>query len=494
MTAELPPGPMRAEALQMLVLVRVYDDSFLDAAELGRRALADCPDQSGLRVDILTVLAFTELNIGRIEAAVAPADEAVALAEHLELAEPLGQALGMRSMIQFMSGDGVIEADLQRAVALENPHARTPLPFRPNVQAALIRGWAGEYDNARDTLTAIGRRCLAAGEEGEILFIAFHLVMFDIWRGELPRAAAVADDAMRRAHELGGVASMFLAVSAQAVVAAHRGQTEEARRHLASAMTAGQDSGFVFMLSGVLATQGFLEISLGDHAQALAALRPLLPMTEVMPRFSEIIVCRYLPDAVEAMIYLGHLDDAEPYIETLERNGVRLDRAWMLAVGARCRAMLIAARGDIAGAATHASLAVSLHDQVPMPIERARSLLLLGKLQRRLRHRSAAHAALMEALGTFDAVGAQLWVNQARVELDRGGSRTRANSSQLTPAEQRVADLAVSGMSNHDIASALFVTRKTVEVNLSRIYRKLGIRSRTELYHAVHQRPGPANL
>ena len=184
------------------------------------------------------------------------------------------------------------------------------------------------------------------------------------------------------------------------------------------------------------------------------------------------------------MIQLGRLDEAEPLIDTLERNGARLDRPWMLAVGMRCRAMLQAAHGDLSTATTTAELAMTQHQRLPMPFERARTQLLLGQLQRRQRHRDAATATLHEAQQTFHQLGTTLWADRAAAELARGTSgRRRAEG--LTPSEQRVAELAVSGMTNRDIAATLFISPKTVEINLSRIYRKLNIRSRIELYKAL---------
>jgi len=101
----------------------------------------------------------------------------------------------------------------------------------------------------------------------------------------------------------------------------------------------------------------------------------------------------------------------------------------------------------------------------------------------RQRHREAATATLREAQHTFQQLGTTLWARRAGTELTRGTSgRPRADG--LTPSEQRVAELAVSGLSNRDIAATLFISPKTVEVNLSRIYRKLDIRSRIELYKA----------
>ena len=131
-----------------------------------------------------------------------------------------------------------------------------------------------------------------------------------------------------------------------------------------------------------------------------------------------------------------------------------------------------------------AELAMTEHQRVPMPFERARTQLLLGQLQRRQRQREAGAATLREALRTFEDLGTQLWAERAKTELARGISG-RQRTDGLTPAEQRVAELAVSGMGNRDIAASLFISPKTVEVNLSRIYRKLNIHSRVELYRAL---------
>jgi DNA-binding CsgD family transcriptional regulator len=179
------------------------------------------------------------------------------------------------------------------------------------------------------------------------------------------------------------------------------------------------------------------------------------------------------------MIALDRLDDAERIIGVLESNGRRLDRAWMLAVGARCRSMLLAARGDIDAASETAERALREHQRLAMPFELARTQLVVGQLQRRQRRREAAGATLREALATFEDLGAPLWAERARAELNRAtGTRTRA---ELTASEQRVAELAATGITNREMATTLFISPKTVEANLSRVYRKLNIHSRAEL-------------
>jgi DNA-binding CsgD family transcriptional regulator len=273
-------------------------------------------------------------------------------------------------------------------------------------------------------------------------------------------------------------------LTSRGAVAAYLGRVDQARGDATEALAAGQRSSSRTLSEWPVTILGFVEVSLGNYAAALTTLQSEVSRIHAAPDGTEIIAASFIPDAVEAMIQLGRLDEAEPLIDTLERNGSRLDRPWMHAVGMRCRAMLQAAQGDPTTAAATAELAMAQHQRLPMPFERARTQLLLGQLQRRRRQRDAATASLREAHHTFQELGAVLWVQRASTELTRGTSgRRRAEG--LTPSEQRVAELAVSGMTNRDIAAALFISPKTVEVNLSRIYRKLNIRSRVELYKAL---------
>jgi ATP/maltotriose-dependent transcriptional regulator MalT len=481
---DLPAGPLRAEALHQLALVRLYDDSFFEAAELLESGLDETGSDVALRARILVSLSFALINAGQPDKAYDRAQQAVTAAESLGVASLLGTALGMRAMLDFMGGRGFDRPALQRAVELEEQDLRVPLAFRPGVQMILLRAWTGELDAAREALAAVGRRCITLGEEGELIFVAFHLALIDIWRGDLPSATVTVEETIERAVQLGGDFPLFIALTIRAAVAAYAGRADEARRDLGDAIAAAQRCGSMRLAEWPATLAGFVEVSCGDYQAALDALEPLLAVAQAWPDATEIIAASFVPDAVEAMIQLGRLDEAEPLIDTLERNGHRLDRPWMLAVGMRCRAMLQAAHGDLSTATTTAELAITQHQRLPMPFEQARTQLLLGQLQRRQRHRDAATTTLREAQHTFQQLGTTLWTHRATTELTRATSgRRRAEG--LTPSEQRVAELAVSGMTNRDIAAALFISPKTVEVNLSRIYRKLNIRSRVELYKAL---------
>jgi DNA-binding CsgD family transcriptional regulator len=180
------------------------------------------------------------------------------------------------------------------------------------------------------------------------------------------------------------------------------------------------------------------------------------------------------------LVHLGRLLEAERLLEPFLGAGRRLDRPWTLATAGRCRAILLAARGDIDAACSAAEQAMSQHDRLPMPFERARTQLLLGQLQRRRRKKEAAAASLGDALSTFERLGTVLWSARTRAELSRLGTGASAGTD-LTPTENRVAELAARGLTNREVAAELFISPKTVEANLARVYRKLDIRSRAEL-------------
>jgi DNA-binding CsgD family transcriptional regulator len=476
----LAPGELRAEAFSRLAVVRLYSDGFFEAVTLLRRALGEVHPESPLRVQILITLAYALLQAGQTPDCVEVARQAVAHAERLNQQHLLGLAMGMRVTLEFLNGAGLDEDQLRFAVDLEDPNIFTPLVFRPSVQRALLLEWTGRLHEAHQILEAVRRRCVDKGEEGELIFLAQHVVLNNIWRGDFVDAGLVADDAMERARQLGGDTPLFIAYSLRAKLAVFAGREADARRAAAEALEIGRRTGAVRLTDRVIGALGFLEVSLGRYEQAATTLQSLVAKFDPATTATELPYATFLPDAIEALIQVNRGDEAEPLIDALERNGRRHDRAWMRAVGARGRSMLLAARGDVDAASAAAEHAMTQHARLPMPIERGRTLLLLGQLQRRQRKKEAASASLQEALSIFERLHVPLWADRTRTELARANVGPR-QSGQLTPSEQRVAELAASGMKNRDVATALFISPKTVEANLARIYRKLGIKSRAEL-------------
>ena len=146
--------------------------------------------------------------------------------------------------------------------------------------------------------------------------------------------------------------------------------------------------------------------------------------------------------------------------------------------------LIAAARGeDTAGPidALHATISALAPDV--LRFDRARSLLVVGLAHRRTRRKLAARDALIAAADAFDALGATSFAARARAESQRTGARTDAQ--QLSSTELRVAQLAAEGGTNREIAETLFISPKTVEANLARVYRKLDIGRRTELAAAL---------
>ncbi|MDR3659840.1 MAG: AAA family ATPase [Mycobacterium sp.] len=476
------PAKLRATALGLLGLWSQLDGSSHNAASLLEHALTEAGDDIALRAQILVPLSFAQLNVPHFDSAERYVEDAVDAATGAGQPQLLSQALSMRVLVRFLLGHGVDWDSLQTALELEDRQAPISALLCSSVHKAELLAATGQLEQAGEELQVIRRRYIEHGGESELMIVAFHSGLNAIWRGDFPQAALIAEDAMDRALLLDEDIPLSVALMLRGTVAAYTGDEDDARRDAGEALAICRRCDFPNLVAvWPITTLGFLEVSLGNYHAAAAHYQPLLDEVIATPRATEIFVAGFVPDAAEALIGLGRIDDAEPLIDVFERNGRRLDRAWMLALGARSRAMLLAARGDLTAATAAATSAMSEHERLPMLFERARTQLLLGQLHRRQRHRDTAAPILLDALQTFERLGTKLWIERARSELARGMPGRRRTEG-LTASERRVAELAAAGMSNRDIAATLFVSPKTVEVNLSRVYRTLGIQSRIELY------------
>jgi DNA-binding CsgD family transcriptional regulator len=494
--ASLGPGELRAQALSLLGPAHIFDDSFLEGVAAMERSLDEARDDLALRVPTLVALLLPLFNTGQLAAAAHRAEGAVADAQRLGNPVLLSQALSLRAFLGFLRGDGLDDVGLQSAVEMEDrcaDIATSPgfqMIVRPRSQQAILLGWSGQLERAHEEFAGLRESCIEHGLENELIYVTYYSVQVDIWRGAFTEAALLVEQGVERALQLGGEVSIGAAMTWRAALAAYAGNEQQVRDDVSAARAAMRRCGALMLEGWPIATLGFLEVSLGNHEAAMATLEPLLSKLKRAPEATEIYLAEFVPDAVEALVHLGRLDEAEPLVAALERNGRRLDRAWMLAVGARSRSMIQGARGDVAAAGLSAQEAIRHHARIPMPFETARTQLLLGQLERRQRHREAATTALREALATFERLGTPLWADQARAELARTDVARGGRATELTIAEQRVAELAASGMTNREVASALFISPKTVEANLVRIYRKLAIHSRAELGRVIGQ-PDP---
>jgi len=478
----LAPGGLRCMALVALAAITGYDESLVAGADLLGQAIATT-DNPLLQLQARLLLVPTTAMIGDLEESVGHARAAVEQAEQLDIGAVRSQALAVGVIVDFVYGLGVDSRALQLARELEEPDGATVAVFQATAVAAVISAWTGELEAARAQLDVVRQRCLRSGTEIDILWVAHHATMIDLWAGRYADAADTAEDAVQRAEQMGGRHVLTEAWIGQAEVAAYTGRTQDVREITDVALRFCRASGAALLCDAVARVVGFLEVSLGDYAAAITVLEPLLASFDP-EHGTEIVVGGHLPDAVEALTALGRLDEAEPLVAALERNGARHDRPWMLAVGARGRAHWLSARGDLDAAEQAAQEALRHHERLPMPFEKARTQLLLGQVQRRRRRKQAAQASLRAALETFERLGTPLWERRARAELDR--MTAAGGGADLTTAERRVAEHAAAGLSNKQIAAELFIAPKTVEMTLSSVYRKLGIRSRAALFAALH--------
>jgi len=219
--------------------------------------------------------------------------------------------------------------------------------------------------------------------------------------------------------------------------------------------------------------QALLTLELGLENWEAAAEQAEAALTAQGAMLSDSNLLGFVSSAVEAHAALGAFARAEELTKRLEATSEHRRAAL------QSRGILRSATGDFEGAI--ASLDAALAETPPRSLERARALYQLGRAQRRARRLSEARTNLSLARDLLAEIGASLLAGQAERELARIPGRRAQDAGELTDAEQRIADLVAEGRSNKEVASALFLSVKTVEVTLTRVYRKLGVRSRSEL-------------
>jgi DNA-binding CsgD family transcriptional regulator len=193
--------------------------------------------------------------------------------------------------------------------------------------------------------------------------------------------------------------------------------------------------------------------------------------------------------AIEALIAIGDLPAAERLLMLLDERAATSDTG-LLSFAHRCHGLLREAYGDQEGAIAELR-AAAVEPEPPQginPFEQARTLLILGRVHRRAQHKRVARETLDRALAIFERLGARGWEDKTRSELRRIGGRAASNVH-LSETERRIVALVVAGRRNREVADELSLSPNTIAWNLSKVYRKLGVSSRTEL--AAHIAANP---
>jgi DNA-binding CsgD family transcriptional regulator len=483
-----PSDDVRGAGLQGLATVRLRQESFVAAEELLEQALTET-EEPRRRAELELNLTVCLFQLGKLDGAAEHGRRSLVLAENLEDWTLASGALTHLAMVEFLLGRGLPADVIGRAVTLAGPGPRRGLPhvLPPEFSWGVMLKWADELEPSRATLEALRLRAEEEHADGWLSAILFHLGELACWLGDFDLAAQYAGDAHRAAEESGSPTLEAGPIYLDAVINAHLGRVDEARSMARHGLAVAERSGNLLHRIRCLAVLGFVDLSLDDPEAACGYLEPAGRLA-IAAGCVDPGVLRFLPDEVEALTALGRAEQGGRLLDEFEARARALDRASALAAAGRCRARLLAHHGDLAGALASLERAMVQHERVPMPFERARTLLALGATLRRARQKAAPRAYLAEALDVFERLATPLWAEKARAELARVGGRSPAGVD-LTPSERRMADLVAEGRANKEIAAALYVTPKTVETSLSRLYRKLGVHSRTELAHRLAQGP-----
>ncbi len=315
------------------------------------------------------------------------------------------------------------------------------------------------------------------GDEATRQWVALGMIQGDWYAGRWDHAQQLADIALEFAEQTQELQYRSMLEEHRAHIQADLGLLEQARRSAKEGTRIARLISDEISVIECESALGRVELLAGDLNAAGTHLRDLpdrlLYSGWLGPSFAYV-----WPDSIETLIGLGELDRAQAHLEMFEKLAPRASRRWV-AGAARCRGLLAARQRDFEVAFPHFHRALSEFEAVDYPLDRGRTLLVLGSVHRQAGHKAPARAALEEARAIFDALGARAWSAWAIAELGRISGR-RAPAHELTETEMRVATLASRGLSNHEIASALFMGVSTVEAHLSRVYGKVGVR-RAEL-------------
>jgi DNA-binding CsgD family transcriptional regulator len=388
-------------------------------------------------------------------------------------------AYGKALVISGQNADGhrLLLRSLEAIDARESPWLAIQL-----IQYAHVFLYFEEFDRMRAPLERLIAEARESSAPGALPYALGHLSELDFRTGRWSAAHTEAAEAVELATELGHRFSLMYALACLSWIEAARGLEVDCKAHLARLWDVSEHArdavgGYVARISGLL------DLGMGRNEEAV---KRLLPVVEALARLG--MVMPYLfqegPDLIEAYVHTGQRSQAQAALIVLQEQAATAPGLWPRAAAARSRGLL---EDDFQPAFEEA---MALDARTDMPFERARTQLCYGERLRRARRRAEAREQLHAALATFERLGAEPWADRARNELRATGEtvrRDRQASDDLTLQELQVALKVAEGATNREAAATLFLSPKTIEAHLSRIYSKLGIRSRTELAHRFAQ-------
>ncbi|MGZ4334701.1 MAG: helix-turn-helix transcriptional regulator [Gaiellaceae bacterium] len=471
--AEVCDASIRAEALLVLGEIEI-DDVAVPLLEDALREAVGIPELEAL---IHIRLAWSGRFRNGFDNAWKDARSALELARQLGDASLELECLATLVTLGTQLGDPEVPAYAERAHRLASDCADPQLVRQSWELTATVRANEGRLDEARELLEALYEEAQERDEQ-ESAWALWPLAWVELWSGHFEAAAACAMSARDVSLQYGLEKTQDYIPSSW--VALHRGELDVARREAARGLELAEEQiGFLPPL--LLAVSGIADLWTGDPAAAVEVLEEVDRVALALG-WREARARPWTGDYVEALLEVRRHDEAVGVLNRWEADAV-YGPELVVAHVARCRGLVAAASGDVEQAVARLEDAAGKLELAGDGFGRARALLALGVVRRRQRQKRAARDAIGAALALFEELGAATWVERARSELGTIGGRRREHG--LTAAERRVAVLVAEGKTNREVAAALFLGERTVASHLSRIYAKLGVRSRTELARKV---------
>jgi DNA-binding CsgD family transcriptional regulator len=477
---------LRATALRLMGTIDYFGgraDRAADALGEAVTLLEDSDPSAAVEAAADAVNAL--VRVRRREQALETARRARALAPEDGSETDLAATIALGYALCFAGRYGEAEPHLRRAAELfESTGAGTGPLQAGRLSAAL--GWLGRHEQAHAYLAEIVARARAAGAVGALP----HLLASASWQAlhasRLNEAYADASEAFELAEELNQPVTAAQALGVVTWLHAMKG--DEARCRTSGEETQRRAAEFGFTLYGLLVSLcfGLLELGRGRVEEAIGQLESVARHADERDLFIPGVSPQL--ELAEAYARAGRAEQSEAVLDAFDSSelaAVPLFRAR----AERCRGLL----ADTDEFEQHFVTALDLHASGQSPFALARTRLSYGERLRRAGRRVEAREQLRAALETFDRVGAAPWSERVSAELRASGETLRRRESheaeELTPQELQIALQVSEGKSNKEVGAALFLSHKTIEFHLSRIYRKLDIHSRAELIRLYASEP-----
>ncbi|HET8786975.1 MAG TPA: LuxR C-terminal-related transcriptional regulator, partial [Candidatus Limnocylindrales bacterium] len=478
---EAADGPVeRAEALAPLAHLLLVQAEWAKARRLYEEAATLVDDDARRRIPIEVGLAGAAFLTWQD-----PQGGARHMAEALRLADELGdpvvlfQTLGHAASWRGVTGDDWREL-MERADTLEPEVGDLPSIEHPDMQFVRLLRDAGEFDEAQRRLTRLVDRARDRGDwHGQARLLSAQAGL-EARMGHLDRAERTYAEAATGVLQTGEGAWMDDLNLVSFWIAVVRGDVAGVAE-LEARISARLEANPLLARERWSTKLGAAELAFtrGDMARAERLLDELLADASDAPLMAA-PMCEVVALAMEVFVTVGRVGDAaalaDAHLAELRSRGV----PWIAAEADRAEALLLAARGDIGRARALSDAALIVAATTRIPLVHGRALLTAGEIRRRARQKGQAREALTEAIAIFEGLGARLWLERAHAELARVATR-RPDGAPLTATERQVVDLVAAGRTNKEIADSLFMSVHTVEAYLTRLFRSLGVQSRTEL-------------